>query len=653
MADKEALLRKAQLLYKAKQTYASKFPGAEAAGVVDGPTPAAEERIGHKGRDAAMQALGRGASGGYLPNLQAMAEPAFNQGHDVYARLKNYLTGSQDPTNFSEGQGDYTQRRDNWDKYGKELKKEYPWTSGVMEGVGGVSAAMAPAALASRLMALGLISRAALPVAASTPGKIAMGMTGAGAYGALADPGNTPGEISPLQIDARIKNAKSMASGAGLLNVGLRGLGTVGSKMFSSSIHPVEVAGEKFNKPDIVEEVNSQGIWWPPTMAKKLQQVVDDNMAIKEGLIDRATDKGGEINVPHSISYAQKLIEYLKSINNPDHEGIVKRLQNRLKKIDSQKSQEAGTVFTPKPAVSTIDTPRISKAGEVRHTTNGKFSGDPETRYFGEPVAQSKPIIVPKEKVGPQAQQRADLEFSYLSPEELAAKRTADALAQREAQAAAEAEFTLPTSGSVSERAAKVAEMQAKGSVSAKDVNNTLPVQGEWNVRRPGPSTWQGDKMKTSSQKTANYTKDQANIDDNFSRALALGRREAVENSVEQTLGKAEAEVLKKVNASTGKILSTGKAQEKVQLQGQRDLNKILTPTPTGTEAIVSGAVSGGHIDKAILTAWFIKAMRAAQMSQMPVGYGLKNYAPKAADIMSKNPWSSGAAIRPLTSNED
>jgi hypothetical protein len=169
-----------------------------------------------QGAQAALEGVGDGASAKHLPALQALTEPIFNRGHDIAARISNAIAGTNEPTDFSTGEGDYAKRKSDWDAHQANLKKTNPGAYAAGQAAGGVAMSFAPGAA---LKTAGLT----IPVAASIPGRAAMAMTGAAGLGALENPGNrdvdkdgNPTE-GVLQLSKRIENAKKFAGIGGLV----------------------------------------------------------------------------------------------------------------------------------------------------------------------------------------------------------------------------------------------------------------------------------------------------------------------------------------------------------------------------------------------------------------------------------------------------
>lgn len=140
--------------------------------------------------DAALEHAGNAMTLGYLPHLQAMIEKLTpNPGRNVDAALKSQGFKVQGPSDS------YVDLRDANIKRLQQEGKEHPTasTAGTVAGtvIGGI--AMSPLFRASQAATVG--SRLA-----------SAGLAGAG-VGAVSNPGDVEGEVSPVQFDRRSVNA--------------------------------------------------------------------------------------------------------------------------------------------------------------------------------------------------------------------------------------------------------------------------------------------------------------------------------------------------------------------------------------------------------------------------------------------------------------
>lgn len=167
--------------------------------------------------EAFTQGFGNAASLGYLPQLQAIAEPY------VQAVTDKFLPADPEGFTVQEApQKDYTQRRDQYIKEGQQLAEENPYSSLAGNLAGTLATGIATGGGVSKLLGTGAR-------AATFGGRLAQaGKTGA-AIGLVRNPGDTEGEVNLVQPLERIKNAGSDALTAMLFQGGVEGVGKVGT----------------------------------------------------------------------------------------------------------------------------------------------------------------------------------------------------------------------------------------------------------------------------------------------------------------------------------------------------------------------------------------------------------------------------------------
>lgn len=135
---------------------------------------------------AALQGFGQGFSLGHLPQLQAAAEPLITKIGDV-------VTGQDQSADLP----DYAERRDAWIASQLATQKANPkaYLGGQLSG--GLTSALA--------VPMGTLAKGA------SLGKTVAASMGAGAaIRALQNPGDVKGEVSPLQLEERVKDIGMM-----------------------------------------------------------------------------------------------------------------------------------------------------------------------------------------------------------------------------------------------------------------------------------------------------------------------------------------------------------------------------------------------------------------------------------------------------------
>jgi hypothetical protein len=162
---------------------------------------------GPKDLQAGLEAFGNSASLGYLPQAQAATYPLFEY-------IGEKITGKNLPDDT------YVQRRDENIKRHAQQAIESP----TEVAIGGVTGAIAGSAL---IPAGKLVSAKGFWPSwkAGTIGRGAQAaLVGAG-VGAIANPGDTEGQVNPLQIPERIENAQTGALTGAIVQGGSEGVG--------------------------------------------------------------------------------------------------------------------------------------------------------------------------------------------------------------------------------------------------------------------------------------------------------------------------------------------------------------------------------------------------------------------------------------------
>jgi hypothetical protein len=141
---------------------------------------------------AGLEHFGNAAAFNYLPQLQAATEPAF-------AKVGDLLTGNH----VADSLPDYVQRRDENIARLKQQEVDHPTASNIGTGAGMLTSAVATGGLAPEINS------------ASLGGRALQAGVGGALYAGLSNPGDTKGEVDPLQPMARTKNAAlGFATGA-------------------------------------------------------------------------------------------------------------------------------------------------------------------------------------------------------------------------------------------------------------------------------------------------------------------------------------------------------------------------------------------------------------------------------------------------------
>lgn len=204
--------------------------GSKALGVLDKVTDYNPFMIGTKyvakkiaeAPSTAVEHFGNSAAMGYLPQLEAATEPAFNKVADLVTG--NHVSDGDHST--------YLQRRDDEIKRLAQEAQDNPASAKIGDIAGALTSGVA-------------MSGAAPINAASKMGRMVQAGKLGGLIGAASNPGDTEGEIDPLQLGSRAVNA------AGDAAIGMAGQGAAelaGSAGSKASDYFQNRAGEKAAK---------------------------------------------------------------------------------------------------------------------------------------------------------------------------------------------------------------------------------------------------------------------------------------------------------------------------------------------------------------------------------------------------------------------
>ena len=412
-------------------------------------------------------------------------------------------------------------------------------------------------------------------------------------------------------------------TGAAVGQVAAPVVSTIGSKLYENALSPIEAALAKKGKSGIADVAEDAGIWNPKGIRDKLKSTTADLTDAVKQRYQQATAAGGELDVNAALEPAQAHVNdfRMKAGRNPE---LLQQADRMQKRIDMLREAGAKDVFKQAPEVTGLETAREAAPGEVKLIgPDGKYPGDPATRYQGSPIADSKgPLPEPEAPVvPPKVRQRLDVRNAYdytpPTPESAAAAK----------QAALEAEA-----------AQKAAALKA-----SQDAASSLPVQGTIE-HLPGPNIEQGVLTKQASQNSvgdAGYSEfAKSGIGKDFEKKIAGGYQKEVENAIGRALGpEYQAEVAAK-NASIGKILDTRRAQQALQDLTARKIQSATSIVPNGTEGIAGAVVGAGthNVVDGLKAALAVKALKGLSLAEMPAGYALKKAAPFIAGVTKNAP---------------
>lgn len=409
-------------------------------------------------------------------------------------------------------------------------------------------------------------------------------MAAGGAYGAAANPGDKPGVVDPLQLDQRAENAETgeLLGAAGHTIAPVVEAG--GNALYNGTLNKLSAAIGKKGKTGITEDAFNGGIWNPKNLAQKTKALMQEKLAARDAIAKEATGAGAEMDVHNALEEAQAHVDDMKvkAGRDPDLLDEVSLAQNRIDRLRQNAAVEAKTKLVPSKAEGTYDAPtmgKIDRVGTPDPVVPNKFS---EKGQNQKGISGTRPVIN-----------------------------------------------------------------------DAVDEVGSLPVGGTYETtpRLPGPNPIQARALTSSAQSRAGNSayKEFAKSDNGqkLEKAIAAGFQKGNEASIERALGPEAAQAYAEHNAGIGRIIDSSKAAETVSDQTARDIHNLFSlPKTEGLLSSGVGTMVGASTHdptSAVLSALAAvggsKVMRAANLSQMPVGYAMKKAAPVIQKAIEKNPW--------------
>lgn len=383
MAEQDPeLLERAQLLQKAKMIQMSKSE------------PASNPDTGVA--QTALEHFGKGASLGYLPQLQAGAEKAVDTIGDVKDKALD-IVGLGDLASidfqlrkkgFKLPDSTYTEVRDANIKRQAEQAKVNPGVAHAADIAGGLTTGIATSGLLPEVGA-----------ATTIAGKVAQGaVQGAkvgGIYGAVANPGDVEGEVSPLQLKQRAMNAgKGAATGAvigGAVPIVAKGVSTVANKIADklqnvaedAAVNATGATGKQASKfsDDAGRELLDRGIVKfgdnQAKISERAQQAVDAANKQIDSSLSKLEADGVKVDGNAIYKTIRDKINELKS--DPSQADIAKNLENELDNLLNSTDAKDSTTFG------------VKEAEQIKRGYNRKAGNwaDPEKSQAGKEMYQT------------------------------------------------------------------------------------------------------------------------------------------------------------------------------------------------------------------------------------------------------------------------
>lgn len=289
------------------------------------PVDAASEEPTTSAGMAALEHYGNTALGGHLPQFQAFVEKMLpNPTADVDAELEAQGFKIQGPDDS------YVSLRDKNIERLKTEEKEHPWASTAGKG-GGLAASM-------------LVPTGAAAKGATLAAKVGRGAVGGAAVGAIQNPGDEEGEISPVQFGDRARGAAIGAAIGGVAPAAIDGASALSNKVSNylkrkaatlaeKATGATGAASEKFVEGTGRELLDRKIVKFgssPSNIAENAQSALDAAQKSKMDIIENQL-KG--TNVDRNKIYnrvREKIQELSKDESQVD---LVKKLESNLDDI--------------------------------------------------------------------------------------------------------------------------------------------------------------------------------------------------------------------------------------------------------------------------------------------------------------------------------
>jgi hypothetical protein len=278
-----------------------------------------KEKIG--AGQAALEHFGNAAAMGYIPQLQAMTEKGIDKAGSILGVGPSGVDEKLRAQGFKlPDDKTYVQARDENIARLKQEKEDHPVASTLGSIGGGISGGVATSALTPFKAGAGLL------------GAVKFGAKSGALIGAVANPGDVEGEISPLQPIDRLKSATVgtvVGGGTGAVGYGAGKLLEKGADAFNKRANMNAVRATGASKADIIA-MNKKG-----TINQVGQTLRDENIvptfSTPKGISDRISgaidtkeealnnlisDTVNKVNDPKFIESATP--EQLKTLENAD-----------------------------------------------------------------------------------------------------------------------------------------------------------------------------------------------------------------------------------------------------------------------------------------------------------------------------------------------
>ena len=289
---------------------------------------------------AALDHFANAVAMGYLPHLQAAVAklmPDPNAGVDAKLRAQGFKIRDQAPGS------DYVSDRDEGIARLKKESEEHPISSaaGTVGGLVGGGIAMSPLAGAR---------------AANVAGRIAQGAKTGAAMAAAANPGDTEGELNPIQLGERLNNAKTGALFGGGAAAAVeaapyvsKALGYAGKKTLSalSGVPQAEIDNYAARTNQINEMIEKSGKDLSTAADQVRQKTQDSIRATRQKLSNQISTalKGAPTEPVHEVSPIIGELNAAKArLNSNLQSDAVEQIDGMIQKLTAEGASADGKV---------------------------------------------------------------------------------------------------------------------------------------------------------------------------------------------------------------------------------------------------------------------------------------------------------------------
>jgi len=214
-----------------------------------------------------------GGAKGYLPEVYAGLDTVVDP---VAKKITGLINGIEMP----EDKSTYVQKRDDYRKMLNKEEQEHPYIS-----TGSKLAAIIPQAVATG----GLASEGGMLARIARAGAIG------GAGGLVSNPGEVEGEVSPLQLGERVRQAKTGAITGGLLQGAGEGVVKVGKTALGVGKSGLDYAGQKALKAMGISKSDLNKLMKQPGISGDFEKVQQFGNDLAESKLIKAGDTFDDI----------------------------------------------------------------------------------------------------------------------------------------------------------------------------------------------------------------------------------------------------------------------------------------------------------------------------------------------------------------------